>query len=152
MIYYIKNKINLPLNEGTVIKDRDYNRVISVTPDPDRDFEKDPYFKFYKTTNTSYGQRLMRISIYRPELIIHKHGYDGWDMFGAQDKKVLIKILTSINPYTGKTYWEETLDEVDNTITKIGVKFIRPAEMPNYMLLPAWQNPKGKGKEGKRRK
>ena len=148
MIYYARN--NTYVLEGTVLKDLNVNRAIAVTPDPDRDFEKDPYLKFYNSSNTSSGHRMMRISIYRPELIIHNHGLDGWPRFGSQDKKLLIKLLNSVNPESGKTYWEETLDEVDATITKIGVKFIRPTQMPNYMLLPAWKNPKGKGKEGRR--
>ena len=144
MIYYIKSENDLYLNEGTVLKDQDNNRAITVTPDDGRDFEKDPYFKFYKSTNTSKGQRLMRISIYGPELIIHNHGYDGWDRFGSHDKKLLMNLLTSVNPYSKKSYWEEILDEVDLTITKIGVTFTRPQQMPNYMLLPAWKNPRGK--------
>ena len=93
MIYYIKSENDLYLNEGTVLKDQDNNRAITVTPDDGRDFEKDPYFKFYKSANTSKGQRLMRISIYRPELIIHNHGYDGWDRFGSHDKKIINEFI-----------------------------------------------------------
>lgn len=59
-------------------------------------------------------------------------------------KKLLMNLLTSVNPYSKKSYWEEILDEVDLTITKIGVTFTRPQQIPNYMLLPAWKNPRGK--------
>ena len=110
MIYYI------PLNEERFFNNnigKKMARSINISadrgstnePGKGRNFDKDPYFKYYNKINPSIEHDPhYRISLVSPKLVVHYKGKQNWDI-DNDEGNILMKILNSPY-YKNKTTWQ----------------------------------------------
>ena len=124
-----------------------YGIVVTGNGKSDRGFANDPYFKFYKGNNIDHCQnKLIRVSIYRPELIIHYKDSESWKI-KRQDINTMIELLLrepdKLYTYDNKvcnSNWEVVLYFVAQVITMYTNKepdySIISTPMPDYTKIP----------------
>lgn len=102
-----------------------------------RNYVYDPYFKCGNAKSLDKSTKIARISIFRPEYIVHNN--EKWNM-GDSEKKALMKLLTTT--HRGMTIWEDLLWEIGKVISKENSNIdqeylnkIYDAPLPNYMDL-----------------
>ena len=113
------------ITEGTVYNNLGYK--IGVFNDAGERLKTDPYFKFAPTNQRGYD-KCARISIFRPEYIIHPNGGIHLEL-SRKNKDVLMKILPDI--------WNNILDEIiklTNPDKELETK-IRLIPIPDYYSL-----------------
>ena len=127
-LHRVKGKDNPPFiefyeyeafTEKTILKPSEarqmgkYSFGIDVDGDgiTSRNFIKDPYFKIFDGSNITSSNHRTRISIYRPEYVIHLG--QKWEL-SANEKKNLIKVLNHIYGPENKTVWQLILEECIN--------------------------------------
>lgn len=109
-----------------------------------RNFLQDPYFKIFDGSNSKLSDNTTRISIFRPEYVIHYN--EKWNL-SSNEKKNLIKLLNHIYGPEEKTIWKLILDECINVsrqyIDKKSkessqlIKNVLEASIPDYTKLPS---------------
>lgn len=125
------NKFSI-LNEEVIYK----NQNMSIRVDnsnTNRGFLKNPYFKVYNSDDYTKYTKLTRISMTKPEYIIHNN--EIWNL-NSKEKKLLIDILNSTTK-KGISVWE-SLKNIIKTypfITKEDKEFINSLSIPNYLNL-----------------
>lgn len=140
MIYNIdQNNIVL---EDAILKGPKYPHSITIRPDDNRDkgFNAEPYFKYYEKSDTSTGNKLLRISMIKPEFVNHYNMMDAWD-FNNKDKKELINTLnmkrkSMIDLDTTWRVWDEMLYILATKFMRIDYNLIKDWPIPDYMQLP----------------
>lgn len=120
MIYEILEEEQL-LNETTVIRQDKYK--IAVHKDNGSRLKFDPYFKVAPVTEHSF-KRCARISILRPEYIVH----DGINLeLAGNVKKDVLKLISNV--------WSSILEEIIKVVDDNDIDFynkIRSLPMPDY--------------------
>ena len=140
---------NTFLDEEVVMESKVYTNKednICISTDGDgityRGFALDPYFKIYNNINPMKATKVTRISMLRPEYIIHNN--QRWDM-NSREKKQLLKYLNTQIVYEGNntTVWElikylsQRESNSNNNDPKV-IKAIRDIillDMPDYTKL-----------------
>lgn len=138
--FYVEDDI---LTESVVIKrELVYNKVkhsfgIGVYPDTDdnnRNFIKDPYFKIFNGRNPEDSTKVTRISIFRPEYVVHLNQV--WNL-SAKEKRSLIKILETM--VGGDRVWDKILKlcitESKNSLKGDELKAFLQTPIPDYTQL-----------------
>ena len=125
------NKFNI-LNEEVIYK----NQIMSIRVDnsnTNRGFLKNPYFKVYNSDDYTKYTKLVRISMTKPEYIIHNN--EIWNL-NSKEKKLLVDILNSTTK-KGITVWESLKNTIKSYpfITNEDKEFINSLSMPNYLNL-----------------
>ena len=115
------------LNEATVYVDKSNRKYrIGVHPDMGNKFKNDPYFKFAPYNETRFVH-CARISIFRPEYIIH----NGYSLeMNDKIKEDLLNILPDI--------WQNILDAVIDASGDHSPEFvstIKSLPIPDYMNI-----------------
>jgi hypothetical protein len=102
----LETSVIKPENARKIIK---YSFGIEVDGDgsTSRNFIKDPYFKIYDGKTSLSSDNLVRISIFRPEYIIHNN--DRWEL-SSNEKKNLMKLLKHVSKTNNKTIWTLILE------------------------------------------
>lgn len=133
------------LNEALTLNN--YGIVVTGNGKSDRGFANDPYFKFYKGNNIDHcGEKLVRISIYRPEFIQHYKDSKQWKIKRADIDKLMIllqsepdKIYMYGDNKICNTNWEVVLYLIAQVITMYTNKApdysIMNTPMPDYYRL-----------------
>lgn len=90
------------LNEQTIIRNNNYNIMIGVYPtDNHPNYLYDPYFKVFNNTNEKAASKVARISILRPEYIIHRN-FDGKQNFKLSQTQIGFMLKCLRDPVTIK--------------------------------------------------
>ena len=143
------------LNEITITTSSNYHMKIDVdfSDKMAAGFVRDPYFKVYDSENRAKGSKIARISIYRPEYVYHKNGYDktsaGKDDFklSKQEISFMIQMLKSpftINRVPYKSAWEGMCELIrdygisQGIIARDDMTTLKNVKMPDYTQL-AWK-------------
>ena len=112
--------------------------IMQITVDGDgsssREFYRDPYFKIHDKRDFTHAPNKTRISILRPEYVIHNNNI--W-ILSSSEIKELIRILSG-KVESNMNTWEYILDEVISeslTVTDLSpeyIKYISSLPMPDY--------------------
>ena len=139
---------NIILQEIRIARDDNYNMLIEIDPTENANYFYDPYFKVYLSKNYRSEIKIgvSRISILRPEYIIHKMVYIPHKKVAKNISLtktqigVMIKILNELNHNNSNspTNWQYMCNQITLIAKSSGYKNIdyTKLEMPNYLELP----------------
>lgn len=125
------------LQEVTIRRSDRYNMLIEVNPTEGTNFFYDPYFKVYLNRKWRAADKVARISLLRPEYVIHYNGRDHVNLSSAQIGflKVILKENMHNNP-NSITVWKymcETITDIAKSMN-ISVNY-KDIKMPPYENL-----------------
>lgn len=108
------------LNEQTIIKSDMYNITIGVYPRDTRPgYYYDPYFKLFNNKSDRAATKVARISILRPEYIIHRNS-DGKQNFKLSTAQIGFMLKCLRDPVSIKyTYYDSGWDFLCKFITSL---------------------------------
>lgn len=132
-------KKQISITEQTIISSVNYNIMIGVYP---RDchakgYFKDPYFKIFNSRSEASATKVSRISILRPEYVIH-NGKDGKMPFYLSMKEIAFMLKTLKEPIHGyNSAWEYMLEFLIKLAEseKISTPYNTNLPIPDYTLL-----------------
>lgn len=128
-------ELNL-LNERAIIGIN--SKILQIEVDgsgsTDRNFGKDPYFKIFDGSDASHSKNVTRISMYRPEYVIHNT--EIW-ILDSKELNELIRIVSgqvSSNMLTWEYIQWEAIREAKNSnnFTKEDEERISNCTIPDY--------------------
>lgn len=113
------------VNEITILGgDKKIGRFLGIYGDKDRNFKYDPYFKYYNSYSYKKSKYIARISIMKPEYVIHKN-YDGkinWFLSSKEIRKLnyILFDLGYYNIMIDKLIQEKWIDKsIENEIIQL---------------------------------
>ena len=126
-------------NEQTIIFSSEYNLLIGVYPPRTYayGYYLDPYFKIFNNKSERSADRVARISILRPEYIIH-NGKDGKKNFKLNKNEIAFMLKMFRDPLKGyESAWRCMLDYLTNLANglNIPIKYDYNYPIPDYTKL-----------------
>ena len=130
--------MNEILNEKTIVSSSNYNISIGIYPTDGRQvgFLANPYFKVYNNISVSRASAVARISILRPEYVMHNDKKFGRFILGKKEIGFVKKTLNEpIHGY--ETAWKYMIAYLVNLSKqrKIQIPYDENLSMPDYTQL-----------------
>ena len=156
LVVYSGPNYFLNLLDEETIDIKDYTTDISIGlfgSEKETNFGKDPYFKVANNKSYRKATKIARISLFRPEYVVHYK--ENWDL-DQDTKDTLIDVLKT-KRNGDRTIWDELtflagrIASKDSNITDEDIGKINSAEMPDYNKLHR-KGDSGKKQPGSKRK
>lgn len=132
---------NRILREAAIVASDNYNILVGVYPrQTQKNYFYDPYFKVYNNKSQRSASKVARISIYRPEYIIHERGDLPMFVLGRKEIAFVLKVLRDPIGIDGKYYdraWDYMCTFLTNTAKSmfdLNVDY-RGIPIPDYTKL-----------------
>ena len=130
--------MNEILNEKTIVSSSNYNISIGIYPTDGRvvGFLPNPYFKVYNNISVSRASAVARISILRPEYVMHNDKKFGRFILGKKEIGFVKKTL--LEPIHGyESAWKYMIAYLIDLAKqqKIKISYDENLPMPDYLQL-----------------
>ena len=130
--------MNEILNEKTIVSSSNYNISIGIYPTDGRSvgFLPNPYFKVYNNISVSRASAVARISILRPEYVMHNDKKFGRFILGKKEIGFIKKTL--LEPIHGyESAWKYMLAFLVDMAKErnIHISYDENLPMPDYLQL-----------------